>query len=94
MKQKIQYQSIVSYIYFINKIFQNILLFLTPEMVFQVSVQEIHNSMVITPEKSLLKEVRDEENNIINSEYMLNNIFSYQFKKLSTCCKVIYGCEC
>ena len=39
-----------------------------PSLLLQVSVRELHNSMVIHPEEGGLKEERDEGNNVIISD--------------------------
>ena len=44
---------------------------LVPKLLLQVSVQEIHNIMVSTPEEGGLKEARNAENNIIISDSTL-----------------------
>ena len=54
-----------------------------PKLLFQVSVQELHSIMVITPEEGGLKEARDEDNNIIISYSTLQNIISPQLKNMT-----------
>ena len=53
-----------------------------------MSVRELHNTMVITPEEVVLKEARDEENNTIISDYIPRNILPPQLKKLYVCDRV------
>ena len=47
----------------------------------EVSVQELHNSMVSPPEEGGMKEARDEDNNIIISDLILHHIIPPQLKK-------------
>ena len=65
-----------------------------PELLFKVSVREIHNSMVSRPEVDGLKEARDEENNIIISDSTLRNILPPQLKNMTYQYNVMCGCEC
>ena len=53
---------------------------LMPKLLLQVSVRELHNKMVIPPEKGGMKEVRDEDNNIIIRGSTLQNIIPPQLK--------------
>ena len=46
-----------------------------PKLLLQVSVQELHNSLVSVPEDSGLKDARDAENNIITSDSTLCSLF-------------------
>ena len=45
-----------------------------PNMLFRVSVQELHHILVSSPEEYVLNEERDEDNNIIISDSTLQNI--------------------
>ena len=63
-----------------------------PELLFKVSVREIHNSMVSRPEVDGLKEARDEENNIIISDSTLRNIIPPQHKNLTSQYKDMHRC--
>ena len=57
---------------------------MAPKLLLQVSAQELHNKMVSTLEEGGLKEARDEENNIIISNYTLCNILPPKLKNTST----------
>ena len=67
---------------------------LVPKLLLQVSVREIHNSLVIEPVDGGLKEARDAENNIIISDSTLCSLLPPQIKKISSRYKVMFGCEC
>ena len=67
---------------------------LVPRLLSQVSVQELHNSMVIPPEEGGLKEEIDKENNIIISDLDLTSIIPPQLKNVSAWYEVMCGCEC
>ena len=47
-----------------------------PKLLLQVSIREVHNSMVSPPEEGGLKESMDEDNNIIIIDSTLLNILS------------------
>ena len=47
---------------------------LVPKFLLRILLRELHNSMIIQPEESRLKEERDAENNIIISDSTLLNI--------------------
>ena len=55
-----------------------------PKLLLQVSVRELHNSMVSPPEEGLLKEARDEDNNIIIGYSTLRNILPPQLKNMTS----------
>ena len=63
-------------------------------MALQVSVQELINIMVSTPEEGGPKEARNEVNDIIISDSTLRNILPPQLKKMTYRYKVMCGCEC
>ena len=67
---------------------------LVSKLLLQVSVWELHNIMVITPEEGGIKEVRYVDNNIIISDYTLQSIMPSQLKKMSARYKVVCVCEC
>ena len=67
---------------------------LVPKLLLQVSVGEIHNSMVSPPEEGGLKEARCAENNIIISDYTLCNILPTQLNNKSARFKFMCCCEC
>ena len=53
-----------------------------PKLLLQVSVQEIHKSLVSPPEEGGPKEAKYDDNNIIISDSTLRNILPPQLKKL------------
>ena len=55
-----------------------------PKVLLQVSAQEILNSMVSNPEESGLKDARDEDINIINSDSTFHNIIPPQLKNMTS----------
>ena len=55
-----------------------------PKLLLQVSVQELHNTMMITLEEGGLKEERYSENNIIISHSTLPNILLTQLKNMTS----------
>ena len=57
---------------------------LVPKLLFQVSVIELHNSMVNTPEEGELKEARDSDNNTTISYSTLRNILPTQLKNMNS----------
>ena len=64
------------------------------KLLLQVSVQEIHNSMMSPTEGGVLKETKYAENNIIISDSTLISIIPTQLKKMSAGFKSMCGCEC
>ena len=67
---------------------------LVPNILLQVSVREPHNSLVSDPNDGGLKYARDEDDNIIISDYKLRSLFPPQLKQMSSRYKVKCGCEC
>ena len=67
---------------------------LIPHFLLQVSVRELHNSLVKYPNDGGLKDSRDEYDNSIMRDYTLRSIFPPQLKQLSAQFKVMCGCEC
>ena len=59
-----------------------------------MSVRELHNIMVSTPEKGGLKEARDSDNNIIISDSILRKILPPQIKNMTSRYKIMCDCEC
>ena len=57
-------------------------------------VRELHNSLVSDPNDGGIKDARDEDVNIIISDYTLCSLFSPQLKQMSAQYKVMFGCEC
>ena len=56
---------------------------MVPKLLLQVSVQELHNSLVSELVDGGLKEARDADNNIIISYSTLRSLFPPQLKKFS-----------
>ena len=52
-----------------------------PKLLLQVSIREIHNSLVSDPEYGGLREAIDAENNIIISDSTLSSLLPPQLKK-------------
>ena len=67
---------------------------LVTKLLLQVSVRELHNSLVSYPNDGGLKDARDEDDNIIISDSTLCSIFPPQLKQMSSRYKVVCGCEC
>ena len=67
---------------------------LFPELLLQVSVIELHNSLVNDPNDGGLKDARDEYDNIIISDSTLHSLLPPQIKEMSARYKVMGGCEC
>ena len=57
-------------------------------------VIELHTSLVRDTNDCGLKDTRDEDNNIIISDYTLRSLLPPQLKQISTQYKVMCGCEC
>ena len=55
-----------------------------PKILLQVSVIDLHNSMLITQEERVLKESRDVDNNIIISNLTLRKILPPQLNKMTS----------
>ena len=56
---------------------------LVPKLLLQVSVRELHNSLVIDPNDSSLKYYRDEDDNIIIIDSTFCSLFPPQLKQMS-----------
>ena len=54
----------------------------------------MNNSLVSDPNDGGIKNARDEDDNIIISDYTLRSLLPHQFKKTSTQYNVMCGCEC
>ena len=67
---------------------------LVPKFLLQMSVRELHNSLVSDPNDGGLKDARDEDGKIIISDSTLRSLFPYQLKQMSARYKVMCGCEC
>ena len=67
---------------------------LFPKLLLQVSLIELHNSLVSDPNDGGLKDARDEDRKIIISDSTLSSLLPPQLKQTSTQYKVMWGCEC
>ena len=67
---------------------------LVTNVLLQVSVRELHNSILIPPEEGVIKEEIDADNNIIISYSTLQSIPPTQHKKMYAWYKVMCDCEC
>ena len=67
---------------------------LVPKLLLQVSVRELHNSLVSNPSDGGLKDARDEDGKIIISDSKLRSLLPPQLKKMSARYKIMCGCEC
>ena len=67
---------------------------LVPKLLLQVSVRELHNSLVSDPNDGCLKDARDEDSNIIISDSTFCSLFPPQLKQMSARYEVMCGCEC
>ena len=56
---------------------------LVPKLLLQVSVRELHNSLVSDPNDGGLKDSRDEDGEIIISDFTLCSLFPPQLKQIS-----------
>ena len=57
---------------------------LVPKLLLQLSVRELHNSMVSLPSERVLKEARDAGDNIIIRDSTSRNILPTQLNKMSS----------
>ena len=67
---------------------------LVPKWFLQVSVRELHNSLVSDPNDGGLKDARDEDGKIIISDSTLRSLLPPQLKQMSARYKVMCCCEC
>ena len=67
---------------------------LVPKLLLQVSVRELHNSLLSNTNDGGLKDARDEDDNIIISDSKLRSLFPPQLKQMSARYKIMCGCEC
>ena len=66
---------------------------LVPKFLLEVSVGELHNSLVRDNNNCGIKDARDEDDNIIISDSTLSSLFPPQLKQMSTLYKIMCGCE-
>ena len=67
---------------------------LLQKLLLQVSVRELHNSLVSYPNCGGLKDARYEDGKIIISDSTLCSLLSPQLKQISARYKIMCGCEC
>ena len=67
---------------------------LVPKLLLQVSVRELHKSLVSDTHYGGLKDARDEDDNIIIRYFTLCSLLPPQLKQMYACYKVMCGCEC
>ena len=67
---------------------------LVPIFLLQVSVREMHNSLVSDTNYGVFKDARDEDDNIIISDSTLRSLFPPKLKQIPSQYKVVCGCEC
>ena len=67
---------------------------LVPKLLLQVSVRELHNSLVSDTNDGGLKDIRDKDDNIIIRYFTMRLLFPPQLKKVSARYKFMCGCEC
>ena len=67
---------------------------LVPKLLLQVSVRELHNSLVSEPHDGGIKDARDEDGKIIISDSILRSLLPPKLKQMSARYKIMCGCEC
>ena len=67
---------------------------LVPKLLLQVSVRELHNSLVSDPNDGGLKDARDENGKIIISDSTLCSLSPPKLNQMSARYKIICGSEC
>ena len=67
---------------------------LVPKLLLQVSVRELHNSLVSDPNDGGLKDARNEDGKIIISDSTLRSLLPPQLKQMSAHYNNMCGCEC
>ena len=65
---------------------------LVPKLLLQVSSRELYNSLLSDPNDGGLKYARDEDDNIIISDYTLRSLLPSKLKQMSARYKVMCGC--
>ena len=64
---------------------------LFPKLLLRVSIREMHNIPVSDPNDGGLKDSRDEDDNIIISDYTLHSLLPPQLKQMSARYKIMCG---
>ena len=67
---------------------------LVPKLLLQVSVRELHNSLVSDPNDGGLKDTRNKDGKIIISDSTLRALLPPQLKQISARYNIMCGCEC
>ena len=67
---------------------------LVPKFLLQVSVRELHNSLISNTNDGGLKDARDEDSKIIIINSTLSLLLPPQLKQMSARYKIMCGCEC
>ena len=67
---------------------------LVPKLLLQVSVRELHNSLVSDTNDGGLKDTRNEDVKIIISDSTMRSLLPQQLKQMAARYKVMCGCEC
>ena len=67
---------------------------LVPKFLLQVSVRELHNSLVSDPNDGGFKDARDKDGKIIISNSTMRSLLPPQLKQMSARYKIMCGCEC
>ena len=64
---------------------------LVPKLLLRVSVRELHNILVIDPNDHVIKDDRDEDDNIVISNSKLRSLLPPQLKQMSASYKFMGG---
>ena len=67
---------------------------LIPKLLLQVSVRELHNSLISDPNDIGIKDARGEDNNIIISDSTLRSLLQPKLRQISARYKVMCSCKC
>ena len=67
---------------------------LVPIFLIQVSIIELHNSLVSYPNDGGIKDARDDDGKNIISDYTLSSLLPPQLKQIYARYKIMCGCEC
>ena len=67
---------------------------LVPKLLLQVSIRELHNSLVSDTNYGCLKDARNEDGKIVISDSTLRSLLPPQLKQMSPCYNIMCGSEC
>ena len=67
---------------------------LVSKLLLQVSVRELHNSLISNPNDGDIIDSKGEDDSIIISDSTLRSLLPPQLKQMSALYKVMCGCEC